>query len=81
MDFTFDALIALFFANFEIDYKTAGFQPELPDIRSTDAAIYVINYETLKFTHFLKKYFWITNLQIPKTEHLKHPALFPHYPN
>jgi|GEM_PF-1714173 hypothetical protein len=53
VDFTFDALIALFFANFEIDYKTEGLQPHLLDIRSTDAAIYVVNYEAFKiYTSF-----------------------------
>ena len=48
IDFTFNALIALFFANFEIDYKTEGSQPRLEEARSTDAAIYVVNYQAFE---------------------------------
>jgi hypothetical protein len=53
IDFTFNALIALFFANFEIDYKTEGLQPRLEDVRSTDAAIFIVNYEAFEiYTSF-----------------------------
>lgn len=48
IDFTFDALIALFFANFEIDYTTEGIQPKLLDARSTDAVIYIVNYQAFE---------------------------------
>ncbi len=53
IDFTFDALIALFFANFKIDYTTEGLQPKLLDTRSTDAAIYIVNYQAFEiYTSF-----------------------------
>lgn len=55
IDFTYDELVALFFANFEINFETQGLQPEFKSPRSTNGAIYVINYDYLEmYESFLK---------------------------
>lgn len=55
VDFTYDELIGLFFANFDINYDTPGFQPEFKDPRNTDAALYVVNYQAFDiYDSFLK---------------------------
>ena len=54
IDFTYDELVALFFANFELDYTTEGIQPAIKAKRTTDSAVYVINYEVFEiFENFL----------------------------
>lgn len=54
VDFTYDELVALFFANFELDYTVEGTQPLIKDTRATDAAIYIIDYEALEiYENFL----------------------------
>jgi len=78
IDFTFDALIALFFANFEIDYTTEGLQPKLLDVRSTDAAIYIVNYQAFEIYTSLGKSFCLTNSPIPRIEDSSDLALFLH---
>lgn len=54
IDFTYDELIALFFANFELNYTIEGLQPTFKAARTTDAAVYVVNYEAFEiFENFL----------------------------
>jgi hypothetical protein len=54
IDFTYDELIALFFANFEFDYTVDGLQPAFKATRTTEGAVYVINYEAFEiFENFL----------------------------
>ena len=48
IDFTFSPWTALFFANFEVNYKTEGLQPKLKESRSTDAAVYIVNYQAFE---------------------------------
>jgi hypothetical protein len=55
IDFTFDELIGLFFANFDINYDTPGLQPELKAPRNSDAALYVVDYQAFDmYDSFLK---------------------------
>lgn len=48
IDFSLDPLVALFFANFDIDYQANITQPILKQSRQTNAAIYVIDRRVLQ---------------------------------
>lgn len=48
IDFSYDFLVACFFANFEIDYNTDGSQPIIKNKREAKAAVYVVSVEAFQ---------------------------------
>jgi hypothetical protein len=79
IDFTYDELVALFFANFELDYTVEGWQPAFKYARTTDAVVYVVNYEAFEIFENFRAIFQTYKLADISNREFRQPCIIhPH---
>lgn len=75
IDFTYDELAALFFANFELDYTVEGLQPAFKYARTTDAVVYIVNYEAFEIFENFRTIFQTYKLADISNREFRQPCI------